>query len=117
MRNFAIVLGDQLNEDSAVFDGFDRMQDLIWMAEVGADPAMRQFEQKMIRRGYCVYFQRLPGGLTLRAELLRSIRRFRPERIVVVEPREEWVREELEGAAAESDLPLEVRGVAWKGIL
>ena len=33
-RNLVIVLGDQLNADSSVFDGFDRQHDVVWMAEV-----------------------------------------------------------------------------------
>ena len=33
IRNLCIVLGDQLNLDSALFDEFDTNQDLIWMAE------------------------------------------------------------------------------------
>ena len=37
MRNLIIILGDQLNEDSAAFDGFDADQDGIWMAEVARE--------------------------------------------------------------------------------
>ena len=37
MRNLVIVLGDQLNDDSAVFDGFERNKDAVWMAEVAEE--------------------------------------------------------------------------------
>ncbi len=34
VRRLALVLGDQLDRDSAVFDGFDLRQDRVWVAEV-----------------------------------------------------------------------------------
>ena len=36
-RHLVIVLGDQLDDDSAAFDGFDAEQDAVWMAEVTED--------------------------------------------------------------------------------
>jgi len=33
MRNLVIVLGDQLDAESAAFDGFDPARDAVWMAE------------------------------------------------------------------------------------
>ena len=37
MRNLIIILGDQLNADSAAFDGFDPSVDAVWMAEVARE--------------------------------------------------------------------------------
>ncbi len=37
MRNLIIILGDQLNVDSAALDGFDPALDAIWMAEVAGE--------------------------------------------------------------------------------
>jgi deoxyribodipyrimidine photolyase-related protein len=34
IRHLCLILGDQLNRDSLLFDGFDSSQDLLWMAEV-----------------------------------------------------------------------------------
>ncbi|MFW6342992.1 MAG: cryptochrome/photolyase family protein, partial [Halothiobacillaceae bacterium] len=34
MRDLVVILGDQLDQDSAVFDDFDPAQDRVWMAEV-----------------------------------------------------------------------------------
>ena len=34
MRNLVLVLGDQLDLNSAAFSGFDASHDLVWMAEV-----------------------------------------------------------------------------------
>ena len=33
MRHLVLVLGDQLNRDSAAFDGFDATHDRVWMSE------------------------------------------------------------------------------------
>lgn len=33
IRHLCLIFGDQLNEDSILFDGFDPQQDLLWMAE------------------------------------------------------------------------------------
>ncbi len=37
MRNLIIVLGDQLDFQSAVFDGFDSGVDEVWMAEAAEE--------------------------------------------------------------------------------
>ena len=34
IRNFVLVLGDQLDPESSAFDGFDPALDAVWMAEV-----------------------------------------------------------------------------------
>lgn len=34
IRHLTIVFGDQLDHQSAAFDGFDNDRDLVWMAEV-----------------------------------------------------------------------------------
>lgn len=34
IRHLCLILGDQLNQDSALFDDFDLQQDQLWMAEV-----------------------------------------------------------------------------------
>jgi deoxyribodipyrimidine photolyase-related protein len=37
VRNLIVVLGDQLDEASSAFDGFDPAQDAVWMAEVAQE--------------------------------------------------------------------------------
>ena len=37
VRTLVVVLGDQLDLDAAVFDGFDPAQDAVWMAEVAEE--------------------------------------------------------------------------------
>jgi hypothetical protein len=58
-RNLVLVLGDQLNIDSAAFDGFDCEQVSVWMADVAdgrctginAFPLKNSFFSVVIRRG------------------------------------------------------------------
>ena len=73
-RRLLLVLGDQLDIDSAVFDGFDPGLDLIWMAEVAGEStrvwssksriavflaAMRHFREDLRRRGWPVAYREL----------------------------------------------------------
>jgi deoxyribodipyrimidine photolyase-related protein len=127
MRNLVIVLGDQLNDDSAVYDGFEPCKDAVWMAEVAEESthvwshkarialflsAMRHYEQRMTQAGRCVIYRRLndpQNAQSLRLELLRSIEQFKPKGLVVVEPGEYRVRQELEAAARQAGLPIEFR--------
>lgn len=127
MRNLVIVLGDQLNDDSAVYDGFERSKDAVWMAEVAEESthvwshkaritlflsAMRHYEQRTTQRGFCVVYRRLDDRTnthSLRQELLRSIAQLKPSGLVVVEPGDYRVREHLESAAKEAGVPLEIR--------
>lgn len=74
MRNLILILGDQLNMDSAALDGFDPECDAIWMAEVSHEStkvwsskprttvflsAMRHFRDALRSRGWKVYYREL----------------------------------------------------------
>ncbi|MEI6873093.1 MAG: cryptochrome/photolyase family protein, partial [Verrucomicrobiota bacterium] len=74
MRNLIIILGDQLNPDSAAFDDFNPQLDAIWMAEVAHESskvwsskprttvflsAMRHYRDSLKARGYTVYYREL----------------------------------------------------------
>lgn len=73
-RRLAVVLGDQLNRDSAVFDGIDPTRDVVWMAEAAAEStyvwshkarialflgAMRHFHERLLNEGLRVVYHRL----------------------------------------------------------
>ena len=127
VRNLVVVLGDQLNRDSAAWDGFDSDGDVVWMAEVAEESthvpsakpriamflsAMRHFAADLRRDGVPLEYRRLgdPGNLgSLAAELADAVRRRKCARVVVVEPGEWRVRVALEGVAREACVPLEVR--------
>jgi len=74
MRNLIVVLGDQLNRDSAAFDGFDADRDAVWMAEASEESthvpstkmriavflsAMRHFREACEADGLTVYYREL----------------------------------------------------------
>ena len=133
-RNLILVLGDQLNRNSAAFDGFDPRADLVWMAEVAEESthvwthkaritmflaAMRHFRDRLAAEGITVDYHELattrrarePASLAdaLRASLARLGKAGRaPERLVCVEPGEWRVRQALEAAAAKAGLPLDI---------
>ncbi|MFN0066811.1 MAG: cryptochrome/photolyase family protein [Limisphaerales bacterium] len=159
VRHLVLVLGDQLNRGSAAFDGFDRAQDAVWMAEVAHEStkvwshqariavflaAMRHFRDSRRSEGWRVIYreltaedaakengkgQKAKGGTggdapavdsaihnppsaiaeTFTAQLTASLAALRPQRLLVVEPGEWGVREELRTAARAAGVPIEER--------
>ena len=76
MRNLVLILGDQLDADSAAFDGFDPGLDAIWMAEVANEStkvwsgkprtalflsAMRHHREALKAKGWQVFYRQLTG--------------------------------------------------------
>ena len=115
MRNLVVVLGDQLDHDSAAFDGFDPQQDAVWMAEVAAEAiyvwshkariavflaAMRHFARALQDRGWTLHYRATADHVeaTLADALAADLQALKPEKVIVVEPGE-W---RLWGALAET---------------
>lgn len=107
--NLVCVLGDQLDPNSSAFDGFNPSQDIVWMAEVHSEAvavwshkarialflaAMRHFRDALRARGWRVEYTELKSS-TLAAELAKAVKRLKPDRVILVEPGEYRVREEL----------------------
>ncbi len=138
LRSLIVVLGDQLDERSAAFDGFDLKADAVWMAEVAhesekvwvAKPriaiflaSMRHFRDALLERGLRVFYRALTTksaewsglpskgtpGETFAAQLAWTIAQTHPEKLIVVEPGEWSVREEIAAAARDAGVPLEIR--------
>lgn len=113
MRTLAVVLGDQLDRRSAIFEDWNPNTDAIWMAEVAEESthvpshparialflsAMRHFRDELESKGFRVYYRLLddknnPGSLS--AELKAAIAELRPERIICIEPGDYRVRTAL----------------------
>jgi deoxyribodipyrimidine photolyase-related protein len=113
-RHLVIVLGDQLDSDSAGFDGFDAEQDAVRMAEVAEESmhvwshkariavflsAMRHFRNALRQRGVFVHYCQIDkagnhgsflGGLSA------TVSGLCPQKLIVVEPGEWRVRETLQ---------------------
>jgi deoxyribodipyrimidine photolyase-related protein len=126
-RHLVVVLGDQLDSDSAAFEGFDPRQDVLWMAEAHPEStrvwsslprvamflaAMRHFAAEQRTAGRRVVYRALhqhDAALTLADLLVDSIKQLRPERVIGVEAGEWRLREALRSAVAGTGVAFEER--------
>ena len=126
LRTLVVVLGDQLDLDAAAFDGFDPLQDAVWMAEVEEESthvwsskqriamflaAMRHFAQALEAVGRPLHYTRLddpanPGSLA--AALQAALVQFAPQRVVMTAPGDWRVWQSLKAVAQQAGLSLEV---------
>ena len=129
MRNLNLILGDQLDLESSLFNDYDRSQDRLWMAEVNGEnthvkhhkhqivmflSAMRHFAEAQRAAGREVLYTELPAdgrrdrgrelGDVLRADLAEH----RPEKVRVVRPGDRRVLTMLEEACAAHEVELEM---------
>jgi deoxyribodipyrimidine photolyase-related protein len=122
----ALILGDQMDRESSLFEQLDHGEDVILMAEVAGETeqvwnhkcrialflaAMRHFRDELRKKGYQVRYWGLeekgnPGSLG--EALALAVREYRPERVLVVEPGEYRVREELQKVADREGVELEI---------
>lgn len=126
-RNLVIILGDQLDHQSAAFDGFDKTADVIWMAEVENEStqvwshkqrivlflsAMRHFRDELLGKGFPVEYSQLDDSKTTDCfgeRLAVDIRKLRPSRVIVVRPGEFRVLEELKKTCKQEAVEFEMR--------
>jgi deoxyribodipyrimidine photolyase-related protein len=123
LRRLCIVLGDQLDRDSAVFDDFDPERDAIWMAEVREESThvwshkariavfiagMRHFARAQEDSGRTVHYRRLGRheASSLGEALAEDIERLKPGQLRIVRPGDWRVREGLREVADEAGIEL-----------
>ena len=116
VRHLVLILGDQLDDDSSAFDGFDPAQDRIVMIEAFEESthvwshkirttlflsAMRHFADRLKKRGWQVDYRAMDthGDKTLASGLLAAIEQHQPQAVVGVEPGDLRVRQQIEEAA------------------
>jgi deoxyribodipyrimidine photolyase-related protein len=122
-----LVLGDQLDADSAAFDGFDAARDAVLMVEAKHEAeyvpqhkqrlvlffsAMRHFRDALRERGFTVHYAELDAPQnrgSFREEVPRWTRRTRAETLVVAQPGDYRVRAELRGALRGEACTLDIR--------
>jgi deoxyribodipyrimidine photolyase-related protein len=112
-RHLVLILGDQLDEASAAFDGFDPAQDVILMIEAREESthvwshkvrttlflsAMRHFASALRARGWPVDYRALDihGDASLAAGLCAALAQHQANGVIGVEPGDLRVREALE---------------------
>ena len=114
-RHLLLVLGDQLDIDSSLFDGLDAGHDAVLMIEAFEESthvwshkartalflsAMRHFAEKLRQRGITVHYRALEheGDQTLATGLRAALLALQPERVIGVEPGDLRVRALIEQA-------------------
>ena len=114
-RHLVMILGDQLDEASSAFDGFDPAQDVVLMVEALEESthvwshkirttlflsSMRHFADQLRQRQWPVHYRALDtdGDKTLGDGLLAAMTHHQPERVIGVEPGDQRVRQQLESA-------------------
>jgi len=126
IRNLLVVLGDQLNADASVFEGFDKSQDVVWMAEAAHESehvwthkqriviflsAMRHFRNSLEVDGYRVQYRQLADDESSDeiSQLLRGdLQALKPERVMVTTPGEWRMLQDLKKSCEEENIQLEV---------
>ncbi|HNV84416.1 MAG TPA: cryptochrome/photolyase family protein [Arenimonas sp.] len=105
LRHLILVLGDQLDRESLVFDDFDPEQDAIWMCEASAEAthvwsskariaifiaAMRHFRDELRAKAYTVFYRELNKNAqsSLEAALSEDLRKLDPDKVIAVKPGE-----------------------------
>ncbi|NBB79266.1 MAG: cryptochrome/photolyase family protein [Verrucomicrobia bacterium] len=127
IRNLHIIFGDQLDHQSAVFDGFEPDQDAVWMAEVDYEAkhvwshkqriaiflaAMRHFRDALREKGYEVLYTELDSNKDTEkfsSRLTKDLKACRAEKVIVVRPGEWRVLQGLKKVCNEAGIELELR--------
>ena len=127
LRNLVLVLGDQLDESSSAFVGFDPQQDAIWMAEVEEESthvlsskqrttlflsAMRHFAKSLQAKKWPVLYTALDSPKnagSLAGELEKTILLKKPQHLIMVMPGESRVLTSLQAVATKHQFTLDIR--------
>jgi len=127
VRRLVLVLGDQLQADSAAFDDFDSERDAVLMVEAEHEAryvlqhkhrlvlffsAMRHFRDALRERGRTVHYAALDDRNNrgrFGEEVPRWLHKTRAEALVLAHPGDHRVRAELRGALRGESCRLEIR--------
>ena len=125
LRRLVIVLGDQLNRDSALLKGLDAEQDLVFMAEVREEAthvcshkarialflaAMRHFREDLRARGLPVHYLTLQSHAypSLAAALSALLEERRPRQVIMQRAGDWRVQQSLADTVARAGLALQI---------
>ena len=114
-RHLILILGDQLDDASSAFDGFDPVQDVVLMVEAFEESthvwshkirttlflsSMRHFAKTLEQRGLRVDYRALDthGDKTLADGLRAAMEQHQPQQVIGIEPGDLRVRVQLEVA-------------------
>ena len=126
LRHLVLVLGDQLDAESAAFEGFDPACDAVLMIEAAGESthvwshkarsalflsAMRHFAQDLRARGWTVDYRALgdDADAVLVDILAARLAQHRPRKLVLVEPGEWRLEQAIRVRCSDSGMTLDVR--------
>ncbi len=113
VRRLGIILGEQLDRASILFQNLDLKQDCLWMAEVSSESthvwshkartalflsAMRHFRDELIASKWPIEYRALndpENTHSLATELQAALDKFHPTEVYVVEPGDHRVKQML----------------------
>ena len=122
LRHLILILGDQLDRQSLVFDDFDPKLDAIWMCEASSEAthvwnskpriaiflaAMRHFRDELLARGYKVFYRELNNhnAASLEAALAEDLKKFKPAKVIAVKPGEWRLAQSLPEVCSKAGVP------------
>lgn len=127
VRQMIVVLGDQLNHDSAALRGLEPSRDVVVMMEVREESthvpshrartvlflsAMRHFAAELRERGVAVWYSQIDEPANTQyfsGEIKRAVQALSPQRIVLVEPGEHRVAAMVREWTSQTGAEIEVR--------
>ena len=124
-RRLLLILGDQLNADSHVFDGCDPGRDLVWLCEAPSEAThvpshkarttlflagMRHFRERLRADGLRVRYLALDthDHPSIDAALAADLTALAPQEVRVVQPGEHRIQQALEQTCADAGVALRV---------
>ena len=125
--NLHIILGDQLSHNIPTLEGLNPKVDLIWMCEVQEEAtyvkhhkkkiafifsAMRHYAQELKETGFQVHYTKLDdkeNAGSFYGEIKRAVQEHNPEKIIVTEPSEYRVLEDVKAWSKDFDVPVDIR--------
>ncbi|MEM7146562.1 MAG: cryptochrome/photolyase family protein [Verrucomicrobiota bacterium] len=128
IQTLRIILGDQLNRDSAIFDNFAPESDLFWMAEVPEETehvwchqlriafffsAMRHFKAELDKDDFPSIYHKFPDRSeepkhsSFSDRLAIDIDEFKPAKLQCVRPGDWRVMEQITSIAQRKQIPVE----------
>jgi deoxyribodipyrimidine photolyase-related protein len=122
LRHLVLVLGDQLDPHSTVYQDFDPACDAVWMAEVPHEAnhvpsgqprialflaAMRHLRDALRGRGWTVHYRALGEhhAADLESALAEDLTRLRPQRVIALKPGEWRLARSLPEIAERAGVP------------
>lgn len=125
-RNLILILGDQLNLDNPALEGFDSAQDHILMVEASAEAthvwshkarialflaAMRHHAEVLSAQGFRVTYLKLGQHKfsSLKTAWLYYVHQLKPQKIIVCEPGEYRLEQDLLALSKETDIFLAIQ--------